>query len=79
RVATEKLSGVLIQRLASLVGRRLAEQIFKRSIPVFGAVLGAGTNIALLTLIGNAACKFYEHEITVNASAVADVPRELGT
>lgn len=77
RVATEKLSGALIQRLAGLVGRRLAEQLFKRSIPIFGAVLGAGTNIGLLALIGNAACKFYEREITVNASAVTELPRAL--
>jgi uncharacterized protein (DUF697 family) len=37
---------------------------FARNIPVAGAVIGAGSNAAMLYSLGSAACRFYEAKLT---------------
>jgi uncharacterized protein (DUF697 family) len=59
RFAVEKLSQVAIAQLARLLSVQIAEQVVLRGIPFVGACTGAGVNAVFVTLVGNAAQRFY--------------------
>jgi len=54
----------LLEQLAKRLSTQIAEKFVTRWIPLVGAFLGAGANIALLHLVGRAAMGFYEqHQV----------------
>jgi hypothetical protein len=59
RFAVEKLSEAAIAQLARLLSLQIAEQVVLRGIPLVGACAGAGMNAGFVTLVGNAAQRFY--------------------
>ncbi len=59
RFALEKLSEAAIAQLARLISVQIAEQVILRGIPVLGACAAAGMNATFVTLVGNAAQRFY--------------------
>jgi EcsC protein family len=59
RFAVEKLSEAAIAQLARVLSLQIAEQVVLRGIPLLGACAGAGMNAAFVTLVGNAAQRFY--------------------
>ncbi len=78
RLARDQLSRAAIEQLARIIGKQLAERVVLRGLPLFvGAVIGGGANLTALNLIGNAARRFYEHEITVQATPLDDTAQPL--
>ncbi|AGY57074.1 EcsC family protein [Gloeobacter kilaueensis] len=70
RVVATQIARVNLEQLARIIGKQLAERLVLKGVPmVVGAVVGGGTNLAAINLIGNAAAHFYESQITVQAEA----------
>lgn len=57
--ALKELSGPLIAQLAKFISIQIAERLVLGGIPLLGACARAGTNAAFVTLVGNAAQRFY--------------------
>jgi uncharacterized protein (DUF697 family) len=62
RVFERKVTPVLLEQLAKVLGGKLAEKFVTRSIPLIGAVLGAGANITFLYALGKTAVQFYSQK-----------------
>jgi uncharacterized protein (DUF697 family) len=62
RVFERKVTPVLLEQLAKVLGGKLAEKFITRSIPLIGAVLGAGANITFLYALGKTAVQFYSQK-----------------
>ncbi|MGA7954494.1 MAG: EcsC family protein [Gloeobacterales cyanobacterium] len=75
RVFEQKVTPVLLEQLAKVVGGKLAEKFVTRSIPLIGAALGAGANITFLYLLGKTAVQFYSNKglVLEEATVTLDV------
>lgn len=52
----------LLEQIARRLSVQIAEKFVTRWLPLVGSVLGAGANMALLTLMGQTAIHFYEQQ-----------------
>jgi uncharacterized protein (DUF697 family) len=75
RVFERKVTPVLLEQLAKVLGGKLAEKFITRSIPLIGAVLGAGANITFLYALGKTAVQFYSQKglVLEEATVTLDV------
>jgi uncharacterized protein (DUF697 family) len=75
RVFERKVTPVLLEQLAKVLGGKLAEKFVTRSIPLIGAVLGAGANITFLYALGKTAVQFYSQKglVLEEATVTLDV------